>query len=62
MYNFLCTENLKYTRYFMERQTVSSRQREDSFPFCLVCFEPSESALMMAVGLNEHSSSTTLRT
>lgn len=27
MYNFLRTENLKYTRYYMEKQTISSRQK-----------------------------------
>lgn len=27
MYNFLRTEILKYTRYYMEKQTISSRQK-----------------------------------
>lgn len=34
----------------MEKQTMSSRQGQ-SFPFCLACFQPSESALMTAIWL-----------
>jgi hypothetical protein len=53
MHNFLCTEKLKYTSYYIEKQTVSSRQKGSFFPRCLICFKPSESALKTVAGLSE---------